>query len=145
MTLYLLDTVVVSDAIKPPARRSDGVTAWFALQEIADLFLSSITVAEIGAGLEAMAPGPAKQRYEDWYTALIEDEFEDRVLAFDLEAAHAYRAVAARMPRSGWQRHARDMQIAAIALLHDMTVVTRNVRDFAPCGVKIVDPWSLSG
>jgi predicted nucleic acid-binding protein len=144
VTLYLLDTMVISDLIKPAARRSREIPAWLSDKDPMDLFLSSITIGEIGAGVEVMEEGQARARYEVWYTALHEEEFAGRILPFDLDAALVYRAVAANVERSGWQKHARDMQNAAIALLHGMSIVTRNVRDYARCGVVVVNPWDAS-
>jgi predicted nucleic acid-binding protein len=141
VTLYLLDTIVISDLIKPVSRRSREVPAWLANQDPIDLFLSSITIGKIGAGLEVMAEGEAKAKYEAWFEALHEEEFAERILPFDLDAALVYRAVAASVQRYGWQKHARDMQNAAIALLQGMHVVTRNVSDYDRCGVVVVNPW----
>jgi predicted nucleic acid-binding protein len=91
-----------------------------------------------------MAEGQARRRYETWFASLHEEEFVERILPFDLDAALVYRAVAASVERSGWQKHTRDMQNAAIALLHDMSIVTRNVRDYDRCGARVVDPWDAA-
>ena len=136
--------MTISDAIKPAKRRSADVAEWFSGQDISALFLSSVTIGEIGAGLEGLLDGSKKRTYEGWFAALHEQEFAGRIIPFDLDAALVYRAVAANVQRSGWHKHSRDMQNAAVALLHGLCIVTSNVRDYDRCGAALLNPWDRS-
>jgi toxin FitB len=136
---YLLDTNVVSELIKPhPDFR---VASWYAAQDADALFLSSTGIGEIVAGIEQLAAGRRRSMLEAWLSALLAVHFVGRVLDFDVDAALVFGCIIAQARRSGRPAHIADAQIAAVALVHDLTVATRDVADFAGFGVALVNPF----
>ncbi|WP_136684096.1 type II toxin-antitoxin system VapC family toxin [Falsirhodobacter xinxiangensis] len=137
--MFLLDTNVISELRKAGSGKADpNVIAWVSRAEADSFFLSAITVMELEIGVLRIerrdaAQGAALRR---WLDGRVLAEFADRILPVD--AAVALRCAALHVPD---QRSERDALIAATAILHGMTVVTRNTADFAPSGVRLVDPW----
>lgn len=137
---FLLDTNVISELVKPePTRR---VAAWLEDQDPRDLFISSMTLGEIVRGVERLPVGRRRKALERWVEEDLTDEFEGRILAFDLEAALHWGRIMGAADRRGRPRSAADALIASVARRHDLTLVTRNTRDFAGTGVKTLNPWS---
>lgn len=135
----MIDTNVISEARKT-SRANPGVIDF--LSRVAGagepVYLSVITVGELRRGVELIRMrGDAEQArlLEDWLSAVL-DQYADKVLAFDADAAQVWGRL--RVPNP---EHALDKQIAATALVHDLTVVTRNAADFAGIGVKVIDPF----
>lgn len=136
--MQLLDTNVVSEMRKAPGRMDAGVAAWAAGASASDLFLSVITVMEIEAGiLRAERKDPGKAAIlRAWLDAHVLPAFAQRVLDVDVDVARRCASLQATAPRN-----VPDAFIAATALVHGMTVVTRNVRDFEAMGVRVLNPW----
>ncbi len=137
--MYLIDTNVISEARKK-SRANPGVIDFFHRVASAGdpVYLSVITVGELRRGVELIRlRGDAEQAglLEDWLAAVLE-QYADKVLAFDADAAQVWGRL--RVPNP---EHALDKQIAATALVHDLTVVTRNSADFAGSGVKVMNPF----
>jgi toxin FitB len=137
--LYLIDTNVISEARKR-AKANRGVLAFFetVVASSAPVFLSAISVGELRRGAELVHHrGDADQarRLGAWLESVVES-FGQRILAFDADAAQVWGHL--RVPDPG---HAIDKQIAAIALVNDLTIVTRNVADFEGLGVKLENPF----
>lgn len=137
--MYLIDTNVVSEARKK-AKADKGVLGFFEHVVAADapVYLSSISVGELRRGIELIRRrGDADQaaRLEAWLT-LVLGQFAGNILDFDAEAAQVWGRLRAPDPD-----HALDKQIAAIALVNDLTLVTRNTPDFAGTGVKVINPF----
>lgn len=133
--MYLLDTVVLSELRK--TRRDPGVVRWVSDQRPSDLFLSVVSIGEIERGI-------ARQRTRDpafadalgaWLDRLLA-LYRDRILPFDVDSARRWGRLSARLGNNG-----ADLIIAATAAEHGLTVVTRNVRDFEPAGVSVLDPF----
>lgn len=139
MTRFLLDTSIVSDAVKPSP--SLPLATWMGSQQDDDLFLSSITLAEIDRGIRRLEPSRRRSKLEAWAFGErgLVAAFAGRVLTFDLVAARAWGRFMAEGDRAGRPRPAIDMQIAAIAAANDCTVVTRNARHFEGV-VPMLDP-----
>lgn len=135
--MYLLDTNVISELRKPSA--DPGVLRWAQNQVATDLFLSAITLYEIDLGVRRMERRDPRQgeRLRRWFADGVLAQFTGRILPVD--AAVALRAAALQVPDP---RPERDCLIAATALVHGLTVITHNARDFLPTGVALVDPWS---
>ncbi len=137
--MYLLDTVVLSELRK--RRRNEGVVAWVATVSPSDLFLSTVTIGEIERGIErqrSVDPAFAAE-LTGWLDRTV-TAYGDRILPLDLGAARRWGRLASRVGNRGM-----DLAIAAIALEHGLTVVTRNVTDFAPTGVATLNPFSSPG
>ena len=137
--MYLLDTNVVSELRKVQAGRADErVARWAGNVATADLFLSVIGVQELEIGVLLAERRDAAQGaiLRAWLEDRVLPAFAGRILAVDTAVARASAGLHVPDPRP-----VRDALIAATALVHGMTVVTRNVADFAPTGVALVNPW----
>ncbi len=132
---WLLDTVTLSELRKPA--RNPAVARWFEAHSSDSFYIACITFGEIERGItRARGRDPIfAVQLETWLTAMIAD-FGDRALPFTTATAIEWGRLSARLNRAD-----ADLEIAATALVHDLTVVTRNVRHFAPAGVRVVDPW----
>ncbi|MBV8667351.1 MAG: type II toxin-antitoxin system VapC family toxin [Burkholderiaceae bacterium] len=137
--MYLIDTDVISEARKG-AKANPGVRAFFQ-QAVADdipLYISAITLGELRTGVEKLRHrGDADQarRLETWLEQLAA-EYADSILAFDGDMAQVWGRL--RVPNP---ENAIDKQIAATALIHDLTVVTRNLAHFAVTGANLLNPF----
>lgn len=138
--MIVLDTNVVSEAVR--ARPDVAVRSWLASRPATSLFITTITQAELLYGLELLPDGERRRNLTDAVHAMLLDAFRGRVLPFDVPAAQAYAAIAARRRARGRPISAFDAQIAAIARSRGADVATRNVADFDDCGVGVVDPWT---
>ena len=137
--MYLLDTNVVSELRKVQAGRADAnVAAWVATVDAADLFVSAITLLELEIGVLSIERKDTAQgqMLRDWLEQQVLPEFATRVLPVD--TAVARRCARLHVPD---KRAERDALIAATALVHGMTLVTRNQVDFQPTGVRVLNPW----
>ena len=137
--MFLLDTNVVSELRKVRSGKADArVSAWADSVDAAELYLSAITVQELEIGvLLVERRDPAQGALlRTWLDAHVLPAFSGRILAVD--TAVARRSARLHVPDP---RPVRDGLIAATALVHGMTVVTRNVADFTPTGVATFDPW----
>ncbi len=135
----LLDTNVVSELRKARSGRADAaVVAWATVQPPARLYISAITLLELELGvLQAERRDPAAgDALRRWLDGQVLPSFEGRILSVDAEVARRCARLHVPDPRSE-----RDALIAATALIHAMSVVTRNVADFQTTGVAIINPW----
>jgi toxin FitB len=137
--MFLLDTNVVSELRKEPKGRAHpGVVAWARSVSSTSLYLSVISVLELEQGVLQVQRRDATQGalLRRWMVEQVLPAFEGRVLPVDFPVA--LRCAALHVPD---RRAERDSLIAATALVHDLTVVTRNVANFAGSGVLLLDPW----
>ena len=137
--MILIDTNVLSELMR--AKPAPEVLAWIDAQPTSQLYISSITVAEILYGIARMADGKRKQGLLDLATLMFDEDFAGRILSFDADAAIHYAGLAAESEAKGKVVDMADGQIAAIAALHDARVATRNVRHFDYLGVPVINPW----
>lgn len=138
--MFVLDTNVVSELRKAKAGKADAnVTAWAASVPAAALFISVVSILELETGVLLVARRDPAQgaALRDWLDRHVLTAFAGRVLVVDTAIAQRCALLHVPDPRSD-----RDALIAATALVHGMTIVTRNVTDFAPTGVPLFDPWS---
>ena len=122
-----------------------AVMAWFSGQDSAELYLTSVSEAELRAGAAILPAGRRRNRLTSEIDAVIGEDFAGRVLPFDSAAARAYAAIAATRRSAGRPILDADCQIAAIARSRDAAVATRNIGDFAHCGIAVIDPWAKDG
>jgi predicted nucleic acid-binding protein len=137
--MFVLDTNVVSELRKVRFGKTDmNVTAWTQSVDAAHLFVSAITIMELELGvLSIERKDPAQGALlRSWLEQQVLPEFSGRTLPVD--TAVAQRCARLHVPD---KRGERDALIAATALVHGMTVVTRNVTDFQPMGVTLINPW----
>jgi hypothetical protein len=137
--MFLLDTNVISELRKAGDGRADAsVTAWLASVDAADFYISVVTLLELELGTLRLERRDQAQgaRLRAWMDRHVLPEFSGRTLPVDSEVAIRCARLHVPDPRSE-----RDAYIAATALIHGMTVVTRNVADFEPTGVRLLNPW----
>lgn len=137
--MYLVDTNVISE-VRKRDRADKGVMAFFreAAQEDIGLYLSVVTIAELRRGVELIrhrGDKPQATRLENWLDAILR-EFGQNILSVDEEIGQLWGRL--RIPHP---EHALDKLIAATALIHDLTVVTRNVDDFTGTGARVLNPF----
>jgi predicted nucleic acid-binding protein len=141
VTRYLLDTNIISNSIKPAP--SAALSTWMADQVDDDLFIASMTIAEISRGLLVKPPGRKRDQLERWFfgpdgpPAL----FSGRVLPFDEKAGLAWARLMADGAMIGRPRSSLDMVIAATAQTNDCILVTDNEKDFA--GIETINPMRI--
>jgi predicted nucleic acid-binding protein len=137
--MYLLDTNVISELRKASRGKADRlVTAWANSVPAESMFLSAVCILELELGILLMERRDARQGaiLRSWMEDHVLPAFAGRILVVDTPVALKGAALQAPNPRPY-----RDTLIAATALVHGMTVVTRNVNDFTASGVALLDPW----
>lgn len=140
--MFVLDTNVVSELRKVRLGKADtNVSAWTESVDASELFVSAITIMELELGVLSIERKDATHGalLRSWLEQHVLPEFSRRTLPVD--TAVAQRCARLHVPD---KRGERDALIAATALVHGMTVVTRNVADFKPTGVPLVNPWEVS-
>ena len=140
--MILLDTNIVSAIMAPSPPRI--VVDWLNGQETVTLYLSTITIAEIGYGLWILPDGKRRRALEDRFERFVAEGFEQRILDFDWTAARLYAEIMGRRRAMGRPLSVPDGQIASIARANDLSVATRNIRDFEKCGLELIDPFEPS-
>lgn len=135
---YLLDTNIISNIAKPAP--SDSLLAWMGAQKDEDLFIASLTVAEIRRGVLEKPAGKRRDQLEAWFSGPDGPQalFAGRVLPFDEAAGLIWGRLMADGRSQGRPRSALDTIIAAVAEAHGCTVVTDNEKDFA--GIEVLNP-----
>lgn len=134
---YLLDTNVLSELFKK--HPEPKVTRWLKGMEQDWLYLSVLTVGEIHKGVERMEHGSRKARLVQFLETDIPAQFEERILPIDLEVAETWGLLEAQADRP---LPTVDALLAATALVHNLTLVTRNTQDFGFSKLKILNPWT---
>ena len=136
----LLDTNVVSELLRPAPNLA--VEGWVAGRQAADLHFSAVGEAELRYGVAVLPAGRRRDALALAIEAILREDFEDRILPFDSAAAREYADIAASRRAAGRPVAPVDCQIAAIARARDLTIATRNIRDFADMKIELVDPWA---
>ncbi|MDQ1120583.1 MULTISPECIES: type II toxin-antitoxin system VapC family toxin [Pseudoxanthomonas] len=137
--MIVLDTNVISELFKPaPEAR---VLAWMAQHPGDVLFTTAITRYELLFGVHRMPEGRRKQVLLQGLARLLDERLSGRILPYDDRAADAHVGIAVARRRRGASVSQSDEMIAGIVQAHGATLATRNVRDFADCGIALVDPW----
>lgn len=137
--MYLLDTNVISELRKVGDGKADAaVVAWVSEVDAGEMFISALTLMELEIGILRVERRDAAQgaRLRVWFETQVCPEFEDRT--FSIDGAIARRCARLHVPDP---KSERDALIAATALEHGLTVVTRNMADFAATGVSLINPW----
>ena len=135
----LLDTHVVSELMRPNA--APAVSTWVEAHPHSNLWITRITQAEMWFGARVLRPGKKRQSLQAMLTLIFDEDFAGRIFDFDSAAASAYADILSQRRAAGRPMSQFDAQIAAIARVHGAAVVTRNVADFAGCGLVLHNPW----
>lgn len=141
--MIIVDTDPVLELLK--SRPQPEVLAWWDCQIASDLFLTVITEAELRYGPAVMSPEPRTKRLAQGIDYMLSEYFDGRILPFERAAAGEYAALMSqrRLLESSFDGHTG--MIAAIARQRGAAVATRNTRDFADCGIPLVNPWETGG
>ena len=139
MTGFLLDTNCISEVVRltPDAR----VMAWIEAVEESLLYLSVLTMGEIRKGLAALPQGKRRSRLETWLEVELQARFSGRILSIDAAVADRWGLLAASAKTKGNPLSTIDGLLAATAIHHNLTIVSRNVGDFRNTQVPVVNPW----
>lgn len=137
--MYLLDTNIISELRKAQNQRADKhVIAWSNSVDVSELFISAVTILELEKGILQIERKDAKQgkALRSWFEEQVIPAFTGKTLAIDTDVA--LKCVTLHVPKP---KSERDALIAATAIVHNMTVVTRNTKDFENSGVLLLNPW----
>lgn len=137
---FLLDTNGVSEWMKP--RPNAGLIRWLEQVDEDRVYLSVVTLAEIRYGVDRLAEGAKRRGIEQWLQRDLQLRFEGRIVAIDSAIADACGAIVARRETLGHPIGVMDAFIAATAETHELTLVTRNTKDFMHVAGSIENPWS---
>jgi len=137
---WLLDTNVVSESVRPDPNRK--VLAWIAAHPGQELVVSVLTLAELRDGVAAIGDSSRQRLFDAWMSTYVVPNFGDRTLPVTFEILVEWLKLTRLLNAKGRPQGAADLIIAATARVHDLTIVTRNVRDFVDTGVIVYDPWS---
>ena len=140
MTRFLLDTNVISEVTRP--QPNPAVIGWLDAVDTDAVFLSAATIAELRYGVERLPPGRRRTQLSDWLFGDLQQKFYRRILPVDDVIAHAWGQVLHSAEAIGRPIGILDGFLAATAIVHDLTLVTRNERDFSAVVKNIVNPWS---
>ncbi len=136
---FLLDTCALSE----PTQKSPhpGVVEFMRELRQVDAFVSAVALAEIWKGIELLPHSKRRTGLVEWFEKDLRVRFEGRILPFDAIVVQPWGKMVAALITRGKSMPLVDSLIAATALVHDLTVVTRNEADFAQAGVKVLNPW----
>jgi predicted nucleic acid-binding protein len=139
MSGFLLDTNCISEAVR--VRPDPNVENWVRAAEQELLYLSVLTLGEIRKGLAGLAQGKRRTRLETWLEVELQFRFSGRILPIDVGVADRWGLLEADAKRKGKPLSTIDGLLAATAVHHNLTIVTRNVADFNGLSVPVLNPW----
>lgn len=139
--MIILDTNVVSEPLKP--KPDAAVLNWLDAQDPQTLYITTINLAELLAGIELMPTGRRRTALKSALDSQIMPLFEGRILQFDTKAAAVFAQINAKVQSLGAVISFADCAIAAIAQVNKFSVATRNLRDFKSTGVALFNPWEF--
>jgi predicted nucleic acid-binding protein len=140
--MFLLDTNVLSELRKAGSNRANlNVINWASKQSVSGLFISAITILEIEMGILQLERKDSKQacKYRTWLESHVLPTFSEKILPFDTSVALQCAQLHVPDPKSE-----RDAMIAATALVHGLTLVSRNEKDFKHIDMKVINPWVIT-
>lgn len=138
--MIVLDSNVLSESLRP--RPDPHVLAWMAAQPVSALFTTTITRGEILYGVRLLPAGRRREMLQNAVMAIFDEDFRERTLTFDIHAADYYAEIAAARRAAGRPIAQFDAMIAAVTRTCGAVLATRNTRDFADCGIEVIDPWA---
>jgi predicted nucleic acid-binding protein len=137
---WLLDTNVISENVSHQA--NENVRRWIAAQTLEDIGLSAVTLAELIDGIERTADERRKNELTAWLDAGVISQFRDRTVPVSVEILLDWLRLTRELGARGRPQAAADLLIASTCRVHDLTLATRNTRDFANTGITVYNPWT---
>ena len=137
--MIVVDTNVISEVMRP--QPSLLVLNWLNAQESNQLFITTVTLAEIGYGLRILPEGQRRWQLHSLFDKFVAQAFEERVLDFTASAARAYAEIMGYRKEVGHSMSFPDAQIASIAHVLGFALATRNIKDFENCGLELINPF----
>jgi toxin FitB len=137
--IYVLDTNVISELMR--AEPDPVVFAWIAAQPRTALYTTSLTHAEVLAGIAIMPEGRRRSALAETAELMFGEEFRDRILPFTADAAKAYARIFASRRQTGKPIETADLIVAATVHAYNAVVVTRDLGGFEGCGLTLINPW----
>ena len=137
---YLIDTCCISELVKK--KPDSNVVKWFADQDELSLYLSVITFGELRKGIEKLPDSKKKKELNRWVKEDLKHRFKNRIFNIKKEEVDKWGEILATAEKNGKPLPAIDSLIAATALVHDLSVVTRNTQDMEGSGVELINPWT---
>ena len=139
--MILLDTNVLSELMRPTP--DPHVVRWLDARPAGEVWISAVTIAEIRLGILRLPAGQRKALLLDLAEQIFKEDFHDRCLPFDCEAAFEYAVIVDQRNRQGHPISVEDAQIAAIARTAELALTTRNTKDFSDIeGLTLLNPWA---
>lgn len=135
---YLVDTCVLSELVRK--NPEPKVVRWMDDRELMT-YLSVLTLGELQKGLAKLPDGHRKEQIQAWIDRNIPERFENRIIPIDVEVASTWGRLTGEAENQGEKLPVIDSLIAATAISHNLTVVTRNTHDLIRCGARVFDPW----
>src|ERR1700687_581615 len=139
MSGFLLDTNCISELVR--TRPEPRVLEWMEAADESLLYISVLTLGEIRKGVAGLPQGKRQTQLEMWLELDLQPRFSGRILPVDALIADRWGLMAAEAKRKGWALSAVDGLLAATALQHNLTIVSRNISDFANTQVQSLNPW----
>lgn len=136
---YLLDTCIISELIK--SKPNENVIAWIEACDEESFCLSALTLGEIHKGITKMPDSQKKEKIESWVEHELQKRFAGRILHITGDVAKIWGNIQGKAEQKGKKMPVIDSLIAATGLVHNLTVVTRNVSDMKISGVRLLNPW----
>ena len=137
---YLIDTCCISELVKK--KPDPNVVKWFTDQDELSMYLSVITFGELKKGIEKLPDSKKKNELNRWVKEDLKHRFKNRILNINMEEVNKWGEILAAAEIDGRPLPATDSLIAAIALVHGLSVVTRNSQDMEGSGVEVINPWN---
>ena len=138
--MIILDTNVISELLRPAPEPK--VEHWLSAQDGLNVYLTSISEAELRYGLAIMGNGKRRAALVDAVDRILREDLAGRILPFDSSAAQSFATIAAARRSAGRPIAQADCQIASIAHTRGATVATRNTPDFEGCEIDLINPWT---
>ncbi|VVS99931.1 VapC ribonuclease Y4jK [Roseovarius sp. EC-HK134] len=138
--MIILDTNVISELLRPAPEPK--VEQWLSAQDGLNVYLTSISEAELRYGLAIMGNGKRRAALVDAVDSILREDLAGRILPFDSNAAQSYAAISAARRSAGRPIAQADCQIASIAHTRGASVATRNTPDFEGCDIDLINPWT---
>jgi len=138
--MIILDTNILSEIMRPEP--SVKVMEWLRDQPVLSFYITTITQAEIFYCIALLPSSERRTKLHKTAIAMFREDFNGRILSFDLEAAEMFAEIASNRQQAGQPISQFDAQISAIARSRGAGVATRNDRDFLNCGIDVINPWS---